>query len=129
MLLSPDRISYEVREEMGERGVRQDEKPEAAVLPVRAGRLVPHSRIVERTGLTDYEGELGFAGLVEPERVSIPLSQHVGAPARPVVRIGDGVERGQVIGEADKTAVGARVHASIDGVVTDVDHAVVVEKG
>ena len=128
MLLSPDRISFMVRAEMGERGVRQEGKPTGEVLPVRAGRLVPHARILERTGLGPYERELGFAGGVEPEKVTIPLGQHVGSPATPVVGKGDSVSRGQLIGDVDRESVGARVHASIAGVVVEVGDAVVVEK-
>ncbi len=128
MLLSPDRISFMVRAEMGGRGVRQEGKPTGGVLPVRAGRLVPHARIVERTGLGAYEHELEFAGRVEPAKVRIPLAQHVGVPATPVVEKGDVVRRGQVIGEIDREAVGARVHAGIGGVVVELGSVVVVEK-
>jgi Na+-translocating ferredoxin:NAD+ oxidoreductase RnfC subunit len=128
MLLSPDRISFMVRAEMGARGVSQEGEPAGEVLPVRSGRLVPHARIVERTGLRLYERELEFVGRVEPRRVRIPLLQHVGASATPVVKEGDIVRRGQIVGEISREAVGARVHASIDGVVAEVGPAVVVEK-
>jgi Na+-translocating ferredoxin:NAD+ oxidoreductase RnfC subunit len=128
MLLSPDRISFMVRAEMGERGVTQEGKTGAGVLPVRAGRLVPHARILERTGLGRYDAELAFAGRVEPDRVTIPLAQHVGAPAKPVVKKGDSVRRGRLIGDIDRDVAGARVHASIDGVVVEVGDAVVLER-
>ena len=35
-----------------------------------------------------------------PEKVVIPLSQHIGAPAKPVVKRGDQVRVGQVLGDA-----------------------------
>jgi len=54
-----------------------------------------------------------------PERVVIPMSQHLGKPAAPVVRIGDEVKKGQVIGEADGH-VSTPVHASISGKVVAV---------
>jgi Na+-translocating ferredoxin:NAD+ oxidoreductase RnfC subunit len=127
MLLSPDRISYMVRAEMGRRGIKPEEKVQSQVLPVRAGRLVPHARIVERTGLSSYERMLAFGGTLEPRRVRIPLLQHTGVQATAVVTVGDTVRCGQVIGEVDREAVGARVHASIDGVVLDVGDVVVVE--
>ena len=34
-----------------------------------------------------------------PETLLVPLSQHIGAPCKPVVAKGDHVSRGQVIGE------------------------------
>jgi Na+-translocating ferredoxin:NAD+ oxidoreductase RnfC subunit len=126
MLLSPDRISFMVRAEMASRGVTQAEKPPSRVLPVRSGRLVPHRRIVERTGLAPYERELAFGGRLEPTKVSIPLLQHVGGEAKPVVKKGERVRRGQVIGEIGPDETGARVHCSIDGVVESVNHTVVV---
>ncbi len=51
-----------------------------------------------------------------PERVVIPMSMHIGAPAKPVVGVGDAVKKGQKIGEA-QGAVSVPVHASISGKV------------
>lgn len=57
--------------------------------------------------------------LAAPARVIIPLSQHIGAPAAALVKKGDHVKIGQVIGEAGGY-VSANVHASVSGVVFDV---------
>ncbi len=51
-----------------------------------------------------------------PKRVVIPLSQHIGAPAKPEVNIGDEVKRGQTIG-SPAGFVSAPVHASVSGKV------------
>lgn len=51
-----------------------------------------------------------------PKRVVIPLSQHIGAPAKPEVKIGDEVKRYQLIG-SPPGFVSAPVHASISGKV------------
>ena len=51
-----------------------------------------------------------------PELLFIPMQQHIGAPATPLVAVGDQVARGQRIGIADK-GLGAHVHASVSGVV------------
>ena len=51
--------------------------------------------------------------------VAIPMSQHIGAPAEPVVEIGQTVKRGQLIGKG-AGYVSANVHASVAGVVKDV---------
>lgn len=50
-----------------------------------------------------------------PRRVILPLSQHIGAPARPVVKVGEEVRTGQVIAEAAEAPVSVPVHASIAG--------------
>ena len=128
MLLSPDRISFLVRSEIARRGVKPDPSGSREVEQVRPGRLVPHDRILERTGVAAYDRELRYAGRVEPERVVIPLAQGAGVAARPVVKAGDAVRRGALVGSVGEDQVGANVHASIDGVVTGVDHCVVVER-
>lgn len=51
-----------------------------------------------------------------PERVYIPLQQHIGAPAKPIVQVGEHVLKGQKIGEATGF-VSLPVHASTSGVV------------
>lgn len=56
----------------------------------------------------------------QPDKVSIPLSQHIGAHCRPTVKKGDRVLRGQIIGEADEGALACPVHASITGTVTGI---------
>jgi electron transport complex protein RnfC len=55
-----------------------------------------------------------------PSMAIIPMLQHIGAPAEPVVQKGDAVVAGQIIGEAKKF-VSAPVHASISGKVAAVE--------
>ena len=57
-----------------------------------------------------------------PSRVVIPLQQHAGAPAEPVVKVGDVVTEGRRIAEA-KGFVSAPVHATISGMVAAIDFA------
>lgn len=54
--------------------------------------------------------------LPAPRKVVIPLSQHIGAPGKPIVSINDNVEEGQPISDVSGF-VSARVHASISGKV------------
>ena len=69
-----------------------------------------------------------ITALATPKQVIIPLSQHIGAPAQAVVKAGDRVKCGDVIGEIPEQGLGARIHASMDGVVKSVDGAVVIGK-
>lgn len=57
-----------------------------------------------------------------PGNVVIPLSQHIGAPANPVVSKGDKVKTGQLIAEG-KGFVSANIHSSVSGKVSKVDTA------
>lgn len=54
-----------------------------------------------------------------PEEVVLPLRQHTGKPAVPLVRVGDRVERGDKIAEADGW-VSSPVHASATGRVVEI---------
>ncbi len=51
-----------------------------------------------------------------PKVVTIPLSQHIGAPCDPIVKAGDNVKVGQKIGEAT-SFVSSPIHSSVSGVV------------
>ncbi|MBI5409193.1 MAG: electron transport complex subunit RsxC [Nitrospirae bacterium] len=51
-----------------------------------------------------------------PQRIVVPLSQHIGAPAKCEVKIGDEVKRGQIIG-SPSGFVSSPVHSSISGKV------------
>ncbi len=54
-----------------------------------------------------------------PKEVFIPLQQHIGAPCKPLVEIGDVVKVGQVIGSTE-AYVSSPVHATISGTVKDI---------
>lgn len=56
-----------------------------------------------------------------PEQVVIPLSQHIGAPATPVVQKGDAVKAGQLIAQA-AGFVSANIHSSVSGTVVAIDN-------
>lgn len=55
-----------------------------------------------------------------PAQLVLPLAQHVGDPAHPVVAIGERVLRGQLIADADG-AISAPVHASSSGKVVAIE--------
>lgn len=125
MALSPDRIAYGVRGTLIEMGIKP-EPSTTMVSRMRAARLVPHQNILTRTGLAAFERPLSFMSTKPPERVAIPLLQHSGSPAKPIVEVGMEVRRGQIIGVAEEGRVSANVHASIDGVVEHVNGSVVI---
>lgn len=54
-----------------------------------------------------------------PKTVYISVSQHIGAPAIPVVNVGDSVKKGQLIAEASG-AISANVFSSVSGTVVDI---------
>ncbi len=97
-------------------------------------RKAPMSRLLTKLGLRRFRnvGPLREA-LLPADRVGVKLKQHVGAPCEPTVGVGRRVTKGQMIGRPPvkdgKPALGAPVHASIDGVVMAVENGVVwIEK-
>ncbi len=56
----------------------------------------------------------------QPDTVVIPMSMHLGAPANPIVAVGDQVKVGQKIGEA-AGFISAPVHASVSGTVVAIE--------
>lgn len=54
-----------------------------------------------------------------PKTVTIPMSMHIGAPAKPVVKVGDLVRVGTLIAEAGGF-VSAPIYASVSGKVTKI---------
>jgi len=56
---------------------------------------------------------------ITPKQVVIPMPQHIGAPCKPLVEVGDRVLRGQKIGDGEGLCV--PVHASVSGTVVAIE--------
>jgi len=95
-----------------------------------ANRKAPMRRLFHKLGLDRFDNQGPLEPrLVETTKVGIKLKQHVGVPCQPMVQVGQRVSKGQVVGRPPvgdgKPALGAPVHASIDGTVTRVADGVV----
>ena len=64
-------------------------------------------------------GSLPVLRMECPKTVTIPMAMHIGAPAKPIVKVGDLVQVGTKIGEADGF-VSVPVYSSVSGKVTKV---------
>ncbi len=129
--ISPRRINAALKAELRAKGLKYSGEI-GREDPMALHRLIPSHRVAQRSGLEEwYRQEAPVsAAAPEPEEVVISLKQHAGAAATPVVKEGEQVKKGAVVGEIPAGALGARVHASIDGVVVKVTpEAVVVRKG
>lgn len=92
-------------------------------------RQTPISRLMRRLGLTDYDVHADWnmsatEKMAQISAVSIPLHQHIGVPCEPTVRVGQGVQVGEILAlpavRDGKTQLGAAIHASIAGTVTEI---------
>lgn len=76
-------------------------------------------------GTHPYEGkelsmDLPIKKMMPKDELVFPMSQHIGAPATPVVAVGDTVQMGQIIGEASGF-ISANIISSVSGTVTKIE--------
>ena len=88
-------------------------------------RKAPMARLMYKLGLAQFRNVGPLAeNLLPAERVGIKLKQHIGAACEPAVEAGQPVRAGEVVGrppvQNGKPALGAPVHASINGVVAEI---------
>lgn len=89
-------------------------------------RKAPIPKLMKKLQIDHFVNKAPLAvEILVSSRVAVPLKQHVGSPCTPVVKTGDKVRRGDVIGKPE--GLGALIHASIDGVVKSVGQTVVIE--
>lgn len=118
--LAPRSLMADYKGGLRKAGVKPPQVTAAPVKESREFRKVPEERLMARLGLTKYDKDAPIDEAVVPVKsVKVLLSQHIGAPAQAVVKVGDMVTEGQMIAKpADGLSVG--IHASIGGKVTEV---------
>ncbi len=119
--LSPRNVLVQLREELEEAGIENPhEREDTTPHEERDFRRVNTNRMMIRLELDKYKLKDFPLKELDTDRVKVPLHQHVGAPAQPVVEQNQEVEKGDLIGEIPEGVLGARVHASIGGTVVQV---------
>jgi Na+-translocating ferredoxin:NAD+ oxidoreductase RnfC subunit len=130
MRLSPRRINAMFKDKFKQEGLKYEGPREIVDSQsiLNSFRKVPTARLAIKLDLLTYmEIHPEEGGELTPGSVRIPLHQHTGAPAVARVRPGDAVKAGDLIGEIPEGALGARVHASLSGTVTDVGGSVSIK--
>jgi len=127
--LSPRLINIHYKKRLIEAGKKYiPKRDEFEVLESKEYRKIPVKRLISRLGLKEYDVEAPLEDIKYcPQKVKILLKQHIGAPAFPVVQIGQVVTAGEIIGEIPENAMGARIHASISGIVKEISNYIEVE--
>lgn len=119
--LSPSRMMARMKAGLRQNGVKPEKRIRTSVSQSLECTKVPTKRLMSRMGILQYDTEtpLDEQG-VSVSIVQIPLSMHIGAPSISVVKCGDRVAKGQLIAEIPEKSLGARIHASIGGIVTNI---------
>jgi len=128
MMLSPREINAAIKQKLLKEGIKKEPKRETYQVSIfNDTRKIPVNRLMERLEVTHYDAHPQFCkNDIQVSQVTIPLQQHLGQPAIPVVKAGDKVKKGDLIGEISEGALGARVHASINGTIESVDKNIVI---
>lgn len=116
--LKPGKAMQQMKGNLMKQGIKPVKEVKYGEDPGINNKRVPTERLLLRLDLKKYDKDAPYCGYVECETVQIPLKMHIGGPDEPLVRAGQQVNRGQLI--ARPQGMGANIHASIDGTVTQV---------
>lgn len=94
-------------------------------------RLIPVKRLITKLGLSDWYHDAPLTETDFPtDKTTLLLRQHIGASAIPCVQQGEHVVRGQCVADVPSGVLGAPVHASIDGIVSEItEQSITVIRG
>ena len=119
--LNPKAIISDLKTRLRAKGVKLLDTS-SEVNEDREYRRVPVDRVIKRLRLSQYDVN---APLLEidnvPNKVKISTKQSVGVSVNPIVSKGDKVYVGKVIGTVEESKLGVYLHASIDGIIEEVD--------
>jgi Na+-translocating ferredoxin:NAD+ oxidoreductase RnfC subunit len=132
MGLQPWRLNRELKLRLKNSGITNPchNVPEKAN-DFREYRKYPTDKLVRQLGLAEYyHAPAPLAEYTGPvDAVYLPLKQHFGAPAKAAAAPGDTVKKGDRIAAMEEGALGADLHASIDGRLRSVTRdLIVIEK-
>lgn len=122
MKLSPRRIYAEYRKKLLASDVKNPHaRGNFNVRSSFQNVKVATDTVLKKIGMTRYVGGPEYRGEIDVANVKIPLFRHTGVPAVPTVKIGDKVRMCDVVAASPRDKLGTMYHASISGVVTNVN--------
>lgn len=128
MGLSPRKVNVYLKQQLREKqiDVPKNQNPEAR--EVKLSGKASTGRLIARLGLTDYSFQHADDTCItlNPDKVTLLTSQHIGKPAVPVRKAGDIVTRGELVAAAAENALSANIHASMDGIIEYADEQKII---
>lgn len=124
MGLSPRRINSVLKQQLSKSRIANPCKgniPQPSEW--RPYRRIPTARLRMRLNINQYDSPVAVNEYAfTPAGVYLPLKQHIGIPAQPVVKVGDAVVTGQLIAAVpEKTKLSSNLFSSLDGRVAAVN--------
>lgn len=91
-------------------------------IPLKPFRTFGGAKVPHRKHTSSALSEV----LPTPEKVTLPMQMHIGAPCRPLVKVGQEVFVGEKIGESD-AFISAPIHATVSGKVSALDRVILTD--
>ena len=89
--------------------------------PMREGRRLPIKTLMKKLHIAQYSHPAPLSSVVlAPSRVVLPLKQSAGSPGVSLVKVGDKVTAGQMLGNVPEKTLGAAIHAPFAATVAEV---------
>lgn len=124
--ISPMRLNKALKQKFREEGGRYEGELRPAD-PMARYRLLPVKRLITRLDLDKVNHKAPWLDSSwQPIKVTLPVKQHIGAPAKAVVQVGDKVTKGQLLAAMAEGQLGVPLHASIDGFIKSIDDQKIV---
>lgn len=119
--LFPKEACDQSKAEMKKAGIKWTGPTEVKIHPMREGRRVPIKALARKLHIGQYDKPAPLqAETLSPSRVVLPLKQGAGASNQPLVKVGERVQAGQMLGQIPDNALGAVIHAPFDARVAEV---------
>lgn len=120
MGLSPRKVNDFLKGELRNRKINVEKGKNPVVSDFVDLRKTPTNRLIARLGLSKYYGLHATKEVyVNPKKVFIPFSQHLGAPAICEKKVGDSVQYGELLAKAAE-GLSANIHSSVNGVIEEI---------
>jgi Na+-translocating ferredoxin:NAD+ oxidoreductase RnfC subunit len=119
-----------IKAELGEKGIKNPHnRKDLTVNDFRDYRKVPVDRLEKRLEVDKYHSIAPLCDFnAKISEIKLYLSQHVGAPSVPVVRTQDMVTKGQLVADICEGQLGAKIHSSINGIVSEITDSYIIIK-
>ena len=119
--LYPREACDQAKQTMRDNGQQYHQEKPPQLHAMKEYRRVPTKSLLRRLRIAKYEVPTPFvAAMPAPGEVQIPLQQHIGAPAQPLVTVGAIVDCGDIIADIPAGSLGAAIHASVAGKIVQV---------
>ncbi len=120
--LSPRALFNYLKDELAKRGIKNPHnRKDLQSNEFKEFRKVPVDRLKNRLEIDKYDVETPLTEFEEEvSEVKLYLSQHVGAPSKPMVNVGDKLEAGSLVADIPEESLGAKIHSSISGEVKEI---------